>query len=467
MPNSSPNFRWLIVALLVGFTFLGHFNRVSVSVAANAHFIGPGKLSEQQIGYVYSAFLLVYTILMIPGGWLIDRIGPHWAMTLMGVGLGTCAALTGALGWFGLSVAAMFVPLLLIRGIAGASSVALHPGAARAVSLWLPLRERSTANGIITAGALVGIAVCYPGFGWLMNRLDWPTAFVVSGGTLAVFGLLWYVLAADNPVGNHRPEMPNSPDSPDSPDSPTSPTSDQAAQPPLSQEALDYADKEPPPTRHILNDFAALFRNRSLILITLSYGAIGYVQYMFFYWVEYYFTKVLDRPPSESREAAFIISISMAAGMFAGGLVSDGMCRWLGQSWGSRLMAMLGMGLSAVFCLLGISTTDPDTVVAYFALSLGAMGLCEGIFWTTAPVLEPRRAGLACALMNTGGNGVGMLAPVITPWIGKNYGWDTAVVVACCVAAVGAVLWLGIQTGTPVLAGYQSAADGPAGPNTR
>src|SRR5947207_15210964 len=104
MPTKSPNVRWLIVALLVGFTFLGHFNRVSISVAANAHFIGPGKLSEEQMGLVYSAFLLVYTLGMLPGGWLIDRIGPRWALAGMGIGLGFCAALTGMLGWLGLAV---------------------------------------------------------------------------------------------------------------------------------------------------------------------------------------------------------------------------------------------------------------------------------------------------------------------------------------------------------------------------
>ena len=47
--------------------------------------------------------------------------------------------------------------------------------------------------------------------------------------------------------------------------------------------------------------------------------------------------------------------------------------------------------------------------------------------------------------MNTGGNGFGMLAPVVTPWLGKAYGWTTAIVVACCVCAVGGVLWFGIR----------------------
>jgi hypothetical protein len=35
--------------------------------------------------------------------------------------------------------------------------------------------------------------------------------------------------------------------------------------------------------------------------------------------------------------------------------------------------------------------------------------------------------------------------PVVTPLLGKYYGWDTAVIVACCVAAVGGALWLGIR----------------------
>ena len=142
-PTSRPtNVRWLIVAMLVGLVFLAHFNRIAISVAGSERFIGHG-LSEEQMGRVYSAFLLVYTIGMLPGGWLIDRLGPRWALTGMGVGLGLCAALTGVLGVFGLAVAALYMPLLVIRGVAGASSVTLHPGAARAVSLWFPLSGRS------------------------------------------------------------------------------------------------------------------------------------------------------------------------------------------------------------------------------------------------------------------------------------------------------------------------------------
>src|SRR6266446_596065 len=103
MPTSSPdskptNIRWLIVLLLVSLAFLAHVNRLSISVAGKAHFIGPDRLSETEMGTVYSAFLLVYTMCMLPGGWLIDRIGPRWAMTFMGLGFGLGAVMTGMLG---------------------------------------------------------------------------------------------------------------------------------------------------------------------------------------------------------------------------------------------------------------------------------------------------------------------------------------------------------------------------------
>jgi MFS family permease len=419
-PARPTNVRWLIVGLLMGLVFLAHFNRVSISVAGKQHFIGPDKLSEEQMGLVYSAFLIVYAVLMLPGGYLIDRIGPRRALAAMALGLGFWTVLTGALGWSGLAISAMLVPLVVVRGIAGASSAPLHPGAARAVSLWAPLRARSFANGLVTGAALVGIALTYPVFGALMDRIGWPAAFALAGSALAAVGLLWYALSADSPAVH--------------------PWSNEA------ERALVAGERAAPGrTRATLREVLALFRNRGLVLMTLSYGALSYVQYMFFYWIEYYFSKVLKLPDAESRRAAFIITMAMAVGMAVGGWGSDRLCQWLGFGRGCRVTALGGMGLSAGFSLLGISVGDPAAVTVCFALALGALGLCEGIFWTTAPALEPRNGGLACALLNTGGNGIGLLAPILTPLLGKAYGWDSAVVVACAICGAGGLLWLGIS----------------------
>ena len=353
---------WAIVLLLAGLVFLAHFNRIGISVAANAHFIGEGKLTAAQMGTVYSAFLLVYTILMLPGGWFIDRVGPRRALTLMGIGLGSWTVVTGLLGYAGLSIAAMFVPLLVIRGLAGATSVPLHPGAARAVSLWVPVEHRSTANGIVTAGALLGVALTYRVFGGIMEQLGWPMAFALCGLTIVLFAISWHVATAG------------------------------------------FAETGSTEHRPTLAEMLGLLKNRSLVLLALSYGTIGYVQYLFFYWIEYYFNNELKVAPEASRTSSMIIALAMAAGMLFGGIVSDALCRAIGRAWGCRLMAVLGMSLGGAFSLLGLGTADADIVTFWFSLSFACLGLCEGIFWTAAPLLEPKSGGLACAVVNTGGS---------------------------------------------------------------
>ena len=96
---SPPNWsRWSIVLLLMALAGLAHFNRIAISVAGAEVFIGEGGISETRMGWVYTAFLIVYSLGMIPGGWLIDRLGAVRALTAVGLVMGTFAGLTGVLG---------------------------------------------------------------------------------------------------------------------------------------------------------------------------------------------------------------------------------------------------------------------------------------------------------------------------------------------------------------------------------
>src|SRR5438045_7587653 len=77
--------RWRVLPLLMAFAFLCHFNRVGMSVAGTERLMDDFHFSSDQMGLVYSAYLFVYTLLMIPGGWLIDRVGPRKALGMMGI----------------------------------------------------------------------------------------------------------------------------------------------------------------------------------------------------------------------------------------------------------------------------------------------------------------------------------------------------------------------------------------------
>ena len=73
----------------------------------------------------------------------------------------------------------------------------------------------------------------------------------------------------------------------------------------------------------------------------------------------------------------------------------------------------------------------------WFTASLGVLGLCEAAFWTMAVELGGAKGGTAAAIMNTGGNGIGLLAPVITPFVGERLGWGWGIAIGAAVGLSG------------------------------
>src|ERR687887_2409204 len=78
MINSPTRTRWLIVALIFCMGVLMFIDRVNISIAAK-YIMPEYGLSDVQMGWVFSAFVLGYAVLQVPGGWLGDRFGP-WRM---------------------------------------------------------------------------------------------------------------------------------------------------------------------------------------------------------------------------------------------------------------------------------------------------------------------------------------------------------------------------------------------------
>jgi dipeptide/tripeptide permease len=59
------------------------------------------------------------------------------------------------------------------------------------------------------------------------------------------------------------------------------------------------------------------------------------------------------------------------------------------------------------------------------------------------------RAVSSAAIVNTGGNLGGLLAPVVTVYVAEKYGWDVGFFVASLACLIGVVLWLGIRLEQP------------------
>ena len=409
-----------VVGLLLAYAALVHFNRISIAVAGTERLMSQFSLTATQMGVLSSAYLLSYTLLMTPGGWFIDRYGPRLSLLVVGFGSALCVALTGAAG-FTLASAALMVPALIgIRALMGVVNAPFHPSAAHAISTGVPAPRRAWANGLVNAAALVGISCTYYVFGFMMDRLGWPAAFVVAAAVTGVVATAWAGLA---PRAAARPV------------------------------ASAGTGSDIPP-----------WRKRSVILLTLSYAAVGYFQYMFFYWMQYYFDRVLGLGKDDGRLYATLPTVAMAAGMAAGGWITDrAQARWGGRR-GRAAVTMTGMIASAALLGAGVLCREPAWIVTLFSLALASLGACEGAFWTSAIDLGGRRGGVSAAIVNTGGNAGGALAPLLTPFVseGLGWGWQGGLALAGVLCLLGALLWTWIDPDEG--AGGRAAGSLPAEP---
>lgn len=188
---------------------------------------------------------------------------------------------------------------------------------------------------------------------------------------------------------------------------------------------------------------------RSVIAITLSYAAFGYFQYLFFYWLSYYFERIRHQDPLETRGYSTAITLAMGVGMLSGGWLADHLPRGF-SPWARRaLVPMLGMVASGLVFEIGLAAENPQSTVVAFTLSAAILGMCEASFWTTVVELGGPYGGTAAGLMNTGGNAGGTLSPYLTPLLsellagryGAGLGWRLSLATAGVIALAGGLLW--------------------------
>jgi MFS transporter, ACS family, D-galactonate transporter len=417
---------WRVVGLLMLVVGLGHFNRIAISVAGAERLISENGIDATRMGQIYSAFLLFYTLAMVPAGWLIDRVGARATLILFCLGSAFFVAATAGVGLLAPSALWLWLGLLVVRSLMGFVNAPLHPAAAGMVFANVPARTKSLANGLVTFAACAGIAATYYGFGALIDRLSWPTAFVVTAWITLVVAAIWT-------WGTRR--------------SPTSPANRPPSPSILDDQTSASATEGPP-------DAASVILRRGVIWLALSYACLGYFQYLFFYWIQYYIGTIQHLGDDVSRRYSTFITLTMGLGMIVGGWLADRVAGAASSLSRRRLVPLLGMIASGVVFEIGVVSGDATVMLATFTVSAGLLGICEAAFWTTIVELGTPRGGLAAGVMNFGGNAGGLLSPVATPWLSDrlgeihdpSVGWRVSLAVAGAVPIVGALMWIGVKS---------------------
>ena len=394
----------------------GHFNRIGISVAGSERIIPEYGIKPDRMGMIYSAFLLFYTLAMIPGGWLIDRFGARAALIALGLGSTLFVAGTGSVGYAASEANGVWLGLLVMRSLLGLFNAPLHPASARMVFERVPAPSRAFSNGLVTFAACVGMSAAFYVFGTMIDVFDWPTAFIIASGmTLAVTGVWTFA---------SRP----------------------------SREARIEASAKARP----IHDPKALKRvllSKSVVCITLSYAAYGYFQYLFFYWINYYFDEIQHEERGVARGYSTLITMAMGIGMASGGWVADRVPASYPPRLRRAIVPVVGMIGGGILFELGLLGPNANVTLVAFSLAAGFIGACEGTFWTSVVELGGRFGGTSAGLMNMGGNAGGTLSPTLTPLLagifakqyGPDLGWRLSLAIAGGIVIAGAALWWGID----------------------
>ncbi|MEP7362046.1 MAG: MFS transporter [Acidobacteriota bacterium] len=377
---------------------ISYFDRTALAIAAPA-LIREYGISEVEMGRAFSAFLISYTALMMPGGWLADRFGARIVLTFTALCVALFTGVTSAAGMAG--AAGMSMVLIAIRFAMGAANAPLYPALGNMTAMVMPPERIARVQAIVLGGAAIGSAASPFLLSRLTTAYGWRASFWAAAGATAALALIWH----------------------------------------LSTSRYNRVRASAIVKQKEQGSWIGLFKNRNLMLLSLGYACLNYFEYLFFYWIFYYFGQVLKLSETVAANASAILMLSMAVGSPAGGWAADRLSMGRGTIAGRRMVAATGMGLSALFLFLGTSGYGTNLTIAFLSLAFGLATTAEGPFWAMAMESASDQPGTAGGFMNTIGNVGGMIAPALTPVIARDYGWHASMMVGASVIFTGVLVW--------------------------
>lgn len=402
---------WLFV--ISGVAFL---DRTNISIAG-LQIAGEYGLSNQRLGWIFSAFLIGYAGFQLPAGVLAARFGPRRVLSLGVIWWGVATALTAALPS---TMAHAVVLLMAIRFLLGAGEAVIYPAANQFVARWVPQGERGFVNGLIFAGVGAGSGLTPPLLTWLIVAHGWRSAFWFSTAVGLVAGAVWWWFSRDAPEdhpGVSRTELREI------------------------QQGIGFVPRATGGTHEPIS-WRAIFSRRDLAALVAGYFAFGYIAWVFFSWFFLYMAQVRGFNMKSSARFAMLPFLCMTVFSLVGGWLSDRLTKRYGLRVGRCYLASFSLAVTAVFLVFGSQVASPTLAGLILAGGAGALYLSQSTFWSVSIDIAGRSSGVFSSVVNMGGQLGGALTASLTPWIAARYGWTASFAVAAALAVVGALCWL-------------------------
>jgi MFS family permease len=409
--------RYRVFFLLFLFSGIAYVDRVNMSVAGKpiAHEFG---LSPIALGYLFSSFLWAYVLMMLPGGRLIDRWGPHVVASVATAVWSTAQMATGMVG--------SFAAMLMVRLGLGVGEAPFAPISYSSVRLWSPYTERGTAIAAISSGSTLGLAIGAPAVAWLIEKLSWRWSFIITGAAGFIWVAVWLALVSTPEKTGWLPAAER-------------------------DHILAGRDAGIAPPSHSGVGYLGLIRSPAMWGLFISQGCLVYTGYLYISWLPNYLQTARHLSILNSGiYTAIPFLISTVVGV-AANWAGDRMLTAEKVHGGSRRYLV---ALSLLLMAVGLAIPFVQSLAAVISLitivvSAAHVGPAANGALVSDLLRSPGDAGRATAFLVLGGNTFGLLAPIVTGYVVVATGsFNAAFSVAGALALVGAIAALALVRGT-------------------
>jgi ACS family glucarate transporter-like MFS transporter len=415
MPADKIRIRWLIFFYLFLFTFAAYVQRTAITVAAEPMMPQLG-LTQLQIGWLETAFLVTYTALQFPGGIVGQFLGARRMFALCGM-LSLLATLAVPLLPSLARGTTLFWSLLTAQLLLGLSQAPLFAMLTGTLECWFPPRQWALTQGLSSCGIGLGGAAAPALIASLMVNLGWRPALLIVALPMALLVALWWRQGRDRPSEHPR----------------------------VTQAELAELPASPAATGIAVPSWArirALLLNRDLAALTLSYFTMNLVFFLITFWSFLYLVQARHFTVLQGGFAAALPLLAGAAGAGLGGAGSSALSARLGTMAGLRLLPVITLPSAGVLLLISVHAASAWTALAGLSLAFGLLEVNEGPFWAASMEIGREDAVSAGAILNTGGNLGGIVATPLVAFISGRGDWTTPFVAGAGCALVSALLWL-------------------------
>ncbi len=395
-----------VLAMTVALAFLTYMDRVCISVTAPA-ILRDLRLSNIQMGFVFSAFTAAYALFEIPTGLWADRIGSRRVLTRIVTWWSIFTGLTG--------VAWNFPSLLALRALFGAGEAGAWPTVARALSRWFPEQERGTAQGIFFMGAHLGGGLTPILVAAIAARIGWRGTFPL----LSVFGFIW----AASWFRWYRDEP-----------------RDHAS---ITAEELDWIEggRRTTPETGRENIFRAALKTPGIWFLCLMYFTQTYGFNLYVTWMPTYLQHEKHLHGTVLAVLAGLpLLLSVPADLF-GGILTDRLSQRFGLRLGRCLVGFGSLAAAGLFLFAGALSQGAVSAVL-IALAAASSNFLLGASWGTCADIAGNHAAAVSAAMNTSGQVGGVLSPIVFAFLTRTRAsWAAPLFVTAALYLGGAVCW--------------------------